>query len=57
VSQAVQLGHPNALEFLRRDVSNIQRFFSELLGGGLEDLYSEVVACLREEGPEAPGYT
>ena len=58
VSQAVQLDHPNALDFLKRDISNVQDFFSKLLGGeGLTDLYSEVVPCLREEGLEPQGST
>lgn len=32
VSQAVALNHPNAMDFLRRDIGNLVRFFSEDVG-------------------------
>ena len=46
VSQAVRLDHPNALEFLRRDIYNIVRFFSEDIGievPTVDELFEEIV--------------
>lgn len=47
VSQAVDLSHPKALEFLERDLANIHRFFSEHIDiEPLDSLRGEVVKCL-----------
>jgi RIO kinase 1 len=47
VSQAVDLSHPKALEFLERDLANIHRFFSEYIDiEPLDSLRGEVVKCL-----------
>jgi len=47
VSQAVDLSHPKALEFLERDLENIHRFFSEYIDiEPLEDLKGELLKCL-----------
>jgi len=37
VAQAVRVDHPNALEFLRRDIHNIIRFFDEEVGIDVPD--------------------
>jgi RIO kinase 1 len=48
VSQAVDLGHPRAREFLERDLANIHRFFSEHLDiEPLDSLRGEVMPCMR----------
>ena len=49
VSQAVPLSHPNAVEFLKRDIRNIHRFFYEEVELDIpseEELWSIVVKCL-----------
>jgi len=46
VSQAVRLDHPNALDFLQRDLHNIVRFFVEDVGievPTVEELFKEIV--------------
>jgi len=56
VSQAVDLSHPNMMEFLKRDLININRFFGEEAGleytVPLEDFLKRVEPCLmkRKEG-------
>jgi len=52
VSQAVELSHPNALEFLQRDVENIYRFFVKeaKLDIRREYIWGRVEPCLREKG-------
>ncbi|MEN2999684.1 MAG: serine protein kinase RIO [Acidilobaceae archaeon] len=48
VSQAVELSHPRALEFLERDIENLSLFFSRKLGVGLpQELRGELEACAR----------
>jgi RIO kinase 1 len=49
VSQAVTLDHPNALDYLYRDVSNIVRFFSRqgVETPRPEDVFREIVSNLR----------
>lgn len=48
VSQAVDLGHPRAREFLERDLANIHSFFSEHLDiEPLDSLRGEVMPCMR----------
>ncbi len=37
MGQAVTLDHPNAMEFLKRDISNLVRYFRERYGIGSED--------------------
>ena len=52
VSQAVKLGHPNAEDFLVRDLRNLRRFFSEEIGihvPELKDMYLFVVGEISEE--------
>jgi len=46
VAQAVKIDHPNALDFLRRDVSNILRFFSEvgIETPNLEDVLNDIIS-------------
>ena len=39
VSQAVELSHPNAVDFLIRDIRNINRFFREEVG--IEDIVDD----------------
>jgi RIO kinase 1 len=51
VSQSVLTTHPNSEEFLRKDISNIDRFFNrtyniEVYG---DTLLEELLRCLREE--------
>ncbi len=41
-SQAVPLDHPNAMEFLERDVRNICRYFSEYFSVSFENIYKYV---------------
>lgn len=56
VSQAVSLQHPNALEFLDRDIRNVYRFFYEEAGldiPGPEEFAARMRECLiemRKEG-------
>ncbi|MCC6011017.1 MAG: serine protein kinase RIO [Desulfurococcaceae archaeon] len=52
VSQAVELSHPRALEFLNRDVENIYRFFVKeaKLDVQREDLKGRIEPCLRKKG-------
>jgi len=55
VSQAVDINHPNAKEFLKRDVENINRFFRKEAGIEVEDdevVFKRVLPCLerRKEG-------
>ncbi|MCS7111882.1 MAG: serine protein kinase RIO [Ignisphaera sp.] len=47
VSQAVRIEHPNAHQFLRRDLSNLIRFFSEEIGIDLpsvEEIYRVIIS-------------
>jgi len=55
VGQAVDVNHPNALDFLKRDVENINRFFKREAGIEVEDdevVFKRVLSCLerRKEG-------
>lgn len=53
VSQAVELSHPNAIDFLKRDIRNINRFFSEEVGIETladEEIYERVISCQEKEG-------
>ena len=52
VSQAVELSHPNALEFLNRDIENIYRFFTKEAGLDVDKDYirGRVESCLKEKG-------
>jgi len=52
VSQAVKLGHPNAEDFLVRDLRNLRRFFDEEVGlqvPELKDMYLYVTGEISEE--------
>ena len=49
VAQAVRIDHPNALEFLRRDISNIIRFFDEEVGIDVPDPDEVLKEILGEE--------
>jgi len=49
VAQAVRVDHPNALEFLRRDIVNIIRFFSEDVGIETPDPDNVLKEILGEE--------
>ena len=51
VSQAVALGHPNAQEFLERDIVNIFRFFGKFIDitYSENDLLEELSKCLMEK--------
>ncbi len=52
VSQAVLIEHPNALDFLHRDIRNIYRFFYREVGLDIpssEQLYEEITACLKNK--------
>lgn len=45
MGQAVTLDHPNAMEFLKRDISNLVRFFRERYGIGSEDdIWSKIAS-------------
>lgn len=47
VSQAVDLSHPKAVEFLERDLENIHRFFSEYIDvEPLDSLRGDIMKCL-----------
>ncbi len=47
VAQAVHVQHPLAREFLERDISNLKRYFGELLGGEEEpEAFREALECL-----------
>ncbi len=49
VAQAVTLDHPNALDFLSKDINNIHRFFSKEVGLEIpsqEELKGEIIKCL-----------
>ncbi len=53
VSQAVHIAHMNALEFLRRDISNIVRFFKYEVRLNIpseEEVYKEVMEWKLKEG-------
>ncbi len=52
VSQAVELSHPRALEFLNRDVENIYKFFVKeaKLDVRREELKGRIEPCLRKRG-------
>jgi RIO kinase 1 len=49
VSQAVTLDHPNALDYLYRDISNVVRFFNKqgVETPRPEDIFREIVGSLR----------
>ncbi|MCX8195656.1 MAG: serine protein kinase RIO [Acidilobaceae archaeon] len=48
VSQAVELSHPRALEFLRRDLENLSLFFSKRIGLELpQELRGELEECVK----------
>lgn len=52
VSQSVELSHPNALDFLKRDIRNINRFFSEEVKVETfadEEIYDRVISCRERE--------
>ncbi len=49
VAQAVRIDHPNALEFLRRDIHNIIRFFDEEVGIDVPDP-DEILKEIVKEG-------
>lgn len=50
LSQAVLLDHPKALQYLRRDVRNIARFFNKFGVKVLEDeLFEEIVGERNED--------
>jgi RIO kinase 1 len=55
VSQAVELSHPNALEFLIRDIENIYRFFVKeaKLDIHREQIWSKIEPCLKEKGVQS----
>ncbi len=49
VSQAVHYDHPHSREFLERDIGNIYRFFSPVIGSGrVETLRERLMGCLEE---------
>lgn len=54
VSQAVLTIHPNAEEFLRKDISNIDRFFNRTYGIEVhgEALLEELLPCLEKKQEE-----
>jgi RIO kinase 1 len=56
VSQSVLLSHPNAEEFLRKDVSNIDRFFNRTYGIEVhgDTLLEELMQCLRKSEGSIP---
>jgi len=59
VGQAVHLEHPHSMEFLRRDLENLHRFFAEYIDpAGIARLAEELPGCLQEwwEG-RGPGST
>ncbi len=48
VAQAVRVDHPNAIEFLRRDLYNVIRFFDEEVGIDVpdpEELLEKILSC------------
>lgn len=48
VSQAVDLSHPKAMEFLERDIANIHRFFSDYVEiEPLDSLRGDLMKCLK----------
>ncbi|ABN70202.1 protein of unknown function RIO1 [Staphylothermus marinus F1] len=53
VSQAVHIDHPNSLEFLIRDINNINRFFREKVGldelENVDEILEVVKKCLRSK--------
>ncbi|MEM4369472.1 MAG: serine protein kinase RIO [Desulfurococcaceae archaeon] len=52
VSQAVDLNHPNALEFLTRDIRNIVQFFEKEVGISVdkaEELLGRLMLCLEKK--------
>jgi RIO kinase 1 len=48
VGQTVDRKHPMALTFLKRDVTNIARFFSSYITVDEEELYQYIVRCENE---------
>lgn len=58
VSQAVDINHPNALDFLTRDIKNIHRFFTREIGLELdpvEEILNRLIKCLEKKNPEKKG--
>ena len=50
VSQSVQVDHPHAVEFLERDIENMESFFSKLIDGvDLGGVRGACLKCLRGE--------
>ncbi|MEM0469946.1 MAG: serine protein kinase RIO [Desulfurococcaceae archaeon] len=52
VSQAIDINHPSAFEFLKRDVENIYRFFTKeakLEVGDLQAILNKVIPCLERK--------
>jgi len=51
VSQSVLISHPNAVEFLRKDVANVDRFFNRTYGIDVQGkaLLEELLPCLEKE--------
>jgi len=52
VSQAVDINHPNAYDFLKRDVENIIRFFkkeAKIETNTVEELLGKITPCLEKK--------
>lgn len=52
VSQAIDISHPNALHYLKRDIENIYRFFAKEARVEVEDsqaILSKVIPCLEKK--------
>lgn len=52
VSQAIDINHPNAVDYLKRDVENIYRFFAKEAKLEVEDLQTilnKVIPCLEKK--------
>ena len=59
VSQAVRHEHPNAPEFLERDIENLTRFFTKYLGEtpNIEEAAGEARKCLEKDIRGSHDYT